>query len=60
VRTPFPPPPPVAGTRVIRRDATKARTPEALAAVAQEVEAALKDEPGDVSVTIEVRITRKP
>lgn len=45
---------------MIRRDATKAKTREALAAVAQEVEAALKDEPADVSVTIEVRITRKP
>jgi hypothetical protein len=45
---------------LIRRDATKAKTRETLAAVAQEVEAALKDEPADVSVTIEVRITRKP
>jgi hypothetical protein len=53
---PLPPPP---GTRVIRRDATKAKAREALAAVARELEDALNDSPVDVSVAIEVRITRK-
>jgi hypothetical protein len=59
---PVPPAPavPPIGTRVIKRDATKAKAREVLAAVVQEVEAALKDEPADVSVAIEVRITRKP
>ena len=51
--------PPI-GTRVIKRDATKSKAREVLAAVVQEVEAALNDEPADVSVAIEVRITRKP
>jgi hypothetical protein len=60
--SPVPPAPavPPIGTRVIKRDATKAKAREVLAAVVQEVESALKDEPADVSVAIEVRITRKP
>jgi hypothetical protein len=54
-----PPPPPPVGVRVITRQGPGVQASELLAAVAREVDSVLKDTTGDVSVSIEVRITGK-